>query len=63
MDCGIGHPRRHAFRAGNAEIMRVSLNSRYIRAADVADIVEAVQKNDRVHRCNAGAQGVLSWRR
>jgi len=32
-----------AFRANNADIMGVSLNSRYIRAADVADIVEVVK--------------------
>jgi hypothetical protein len=32
-----------AFRANNADIMGVSLNSRYIRAADVADIVEVAK--------------------
>jgi hypothetical protein len=37
------HPRRHAFRAGNAVIMRVSLNSRYSRAAYAADIVDVAK--------------------
>jgi hypothetical protein len=32
-----------AFRANNAGIMEASLTSRYIRAADVAEIVEAAK--------------------
>jgi hypothetical protein len=32
-----------AFRANNADIMGVSLESRYIRAADVADIVDVAK--------------------
>jgi hypothetical protein len=49
-------PRRRPFRAGNAGIMRVSLNSRYTRAADVADDVAKMVDRIAVRAATPSAQ-------